>query len=122
MRTRLKNATYRRDPWIPFKCAPRTDGRSEYRIHAYGNRQNGNGETIFTVAAVMPSFHAESRPWVHDYQPDEVESNAHLIAASPELLSAVEVAYEFLINPHKFNPLSVEQQYEAAIRKARGEL
>jgi hypothetical protein len=51
---------------------------------------------------------------------EEANANESLIAASPDLLKAVELAHEFFINPHKFNPLDVERTYEAAIRKARG--
>jgi hypothetical protein len=42
------------------------------------------------------------------------------IDAGAELLSAVETALKFFYNPTSFKLLSVEKQYQAAIRKAKG--
>jgi len=46
------------------------------------------------------------------------DENSRLRALNAELLAALKVAQEFFINPGKFNPLEVEQMYEAAIQHA----
>jgi len=56
----------------------------------------------------------------HGVTLDDLQANADIMAAAPELLAAVKVAREFFINPHKFNPIDVEKMYDAAIRKAGG--
>jgi hypothetical protein len=83
----------------------------------------------FQIDAPLPSGLRTYAPYTvadtlnRDFRisPEEDEANARLIAAAPELLAAVKVAYEFFINPGKFNPLDVERLYEAAIRKAVGD-
>ena len=49
---------------------------------------------------------------------DELQANAHLIAAAPELYAALLLAQAYL---HEFAPAAVYDANEVLLRKARGE-
>ena len=55
-----------------------------------------------------------------DNTPEVMDANARLMESAPALLHAVQLAYDFFINPGSFNPCDVERIYTAAINKAKG--
>jgi hypothetical protein len=112
--------------WQLIQTPQRGDGRADFAIHETGERQNRDGDTIYTVATVVPSYKPEERPWIHDYTPEEATANAHLIAAAPDLYKTLETAHHALVS-YAFGNSSPELAeemviaVEAALARARGE-
>lgn len=75
-----------------------------------------------TEAESFPLPLASARHYLH-----EVEANANLIAAAPELLEALEILYHEWDQTYDGEPMSIElvagyKLAKAAIAKARGEV
>lgn len=64
---------------------------------------------------VLPAAKKMKQPTV-----EECRANAQLMAASPKLYKAVQVALELFINPGAFDVASVEHLYKEAIAAAEG--
>jgi hypothetical protein len=75
--------------------------------------------------------HCVGNDWVEVWSPDaiaadqkEMEANARLIAAAPELLEALEELYHLIDDAHdgdRVFTLELAQKAKAAIEKARGQ-
>ena len=100
--------THTKGPWKVNKFSGRGSLDDEYAV-TY-THPNGYVQTIARVVL----DHPESM--------DGVAANAHLIAAAPEMLGALEGA-KWLIDSFVFNPAYYEEYQDVvnAIKKARGE-
>ena len=91
-----------------------------------------HGRLICNMAWVSPSAERSADPDVREYL-TEVEANAHLIAAAPDLAEALERAEQFIINGTELGYIRMPDEgsrdpaldtlpaIQAALAKARGD-
>jgi len=98
----MKEPKFTKGPWIVSK----TSGMEIFINHCHENSKR------------VPGYFAEVRRFTTDHE--QVDANAHLIAAAPELFEALELA-DAALSGANMNIDVVRKKVRAALAKALGE-